>query len=54
MSKPLSTISGLSQTKVDIAAKMLFVSFSELKAKTQKQHWAIWQVQVQQFGSEGV
>lgn len=32
MSKLLSTISGLSQTKIDIAAKMLFVSFSELKA----------------------
>lgn len=33
MSKLLSTISGLSQTKIDTAAKMLFVSlFSELKA----------------------
>lgn len=32
MSKPLSTVSGLSQTKIDIAAKMLFISFSELKA----------------------
>lgn len=32
MSKLLSTISGLSQTKMDIAAKMFFVSFSELKA----------------------
>lgn len=32
MSKLLSSISGLSQTKTDLAAKMLFVSFSELKA----------------------
>lgn len=32
VSKLLPTTSGLSQTKIDIAAKMLFVSFSELKA----------------------
>lgn len=54
MSKSLSTISEFSQTKIEIAAKMLFLSFCKLKAKDQKQHWAIWQDQVQQFGSEGV
>lgn len=32
MSKLLPSISGLSQTKINIAVKMLFVSFSELKA----------------------
>jgi len=42
MSKPLSTVSGLNLTQIDTATKMLIILFSELKAKNQKQHWAIW------------